>query len=514
MAKPTLGDLVRAGKRESVLAAITSPGVDVNEKAPDGSTALMWATFNVDRELVGALLKRGARANVTNRYGASALGEAVKVDDVELVRMLLDAGADVNSPNADGQTALMLAISVGSEPVSRLLIDRGANVNAVESFRDQNALMWAAGANQPDILDLLLAHGAKNIDLRAHSDDWPRQMTSEPRAQFGSRQTGGLTALLYATRSGCHRCVVSLVKAGADVNKPNPDGVTPLLNALDNRRFDSAMFLLDHGANPHTWDMSGRTPIYVAVDMNSFRGDGAFGGRPPVEFREGAALPVIQRLLSLGVDVNHQLTRKRPYGGGRGRFAEYDLRGGVGPLFLASIRHDHAAMRALLQAGAEVDLRNVFEMTPLMVAVGMSGIGRGNGGGTPPPGDLQSLTIQTVDLLLDAGADVNARVVDSRTNTAQLRSYITGRDQEGRTALSAAAEAGRERVVKHLLDRGADPSIRDAADKSPLDHARAPAIAGAPGAPPPSGDAAKAAAAARAATLAVLESRLQTTAAR
>jgi hypothetical protein len=43
--KQTLGDLVRAGKRESVLAAITSPDVDVNETAPDGSTALMWATF-------------------------------------------------------------------------------------------------------------------------------------------------------------------------------------------------------------------------------------------------------------------------------------------------------------------------------------------------------------------------------------------------------------------------------------------------------------------------------------
>ena len=46
--KLTLGDLVRAGKRDSVLAAITSPDVNVNEQAPDGSTALMWATFNVD----------------------------------------------------------------------------------------------------------------------------------------------------------------------------------------------------------------------------------------------------------------------------------------------------------------------------------------------------------------------------------------------------------------------------------------------------------------------------------
>ncbi|RYZ61014.1 MAG: ankyrin repeat domain-containing protein, partial [Proteobacteria bacterium] len=269
--KQTLGDLVRAGKRESVLAAITSPDVDVNEQAPDGSTALMWATFNVDRDLVRALLKAGAKADGVNRYGASALGEAVKVDDLELVKVLLDAGADVNSPNTDDQTALMTAVSVGSLPVSKLLIERGADVNRVETFRGQNALMWAAGTNQPEILDLLLANGANNVDLRAKWDDWPRQMTSEPRAQFQSRQTGGLTALLYATRSGCYRCAVSLVKAGADVNKPNPDGVTPLINALDNKRFDIAMFLLDKGANPNTWDVSGRTPLYVAVDMNSYR---------------------------------------------------------------------------------------------------------------------------------------------------------------------------------------------------------------------------------------------------
>ncbi len=79
--KQTLGDLVRAGKRDSVIAAITSPDVNVNEQAPDGSTALMWATFNVDLELVRALLKAGAKADVTSSYGASALSEAVKLDD-------------------------------------------------------------------------------------------------------------------------------------------------------------------------------------------------------------------------------------------------------------------------------------------------------------------------------------------------------------------------------------------------------------------------------------------------
>jgi ankyrin repeat protein len=512
--KKTLGDLVRAGKRESVLAAITSPDVDVNERAPDGSTALMWATFNVDRELVRALLKAGAKADVANRYGATALTEAVEVDDLDLVKTLLDAGADVNSPNPDGQTALMLAISVGSLPVSKLLVERGADVNAVETFRGQTALMWAAGGNQPEIVDLLLARGAKDVDRRAKADDWPRQMTSEPRAQFGSRQTGGLTALLYATRSGCQACAASLLKAGADVNKPNPDGVTPLINALDNKRFALAMFLLDQGANPHTWDMSGRTPLYVAVDMNSFRGDGAFGGRPPAgdtppeADSKGpppvVAMDVVARLIGMGVDVNHQLTRKRPYGAGRGRFAEYDLRGGVGPLWVASVRHDHAAMQALLANGAEVDLPNVFQMTPLMAAAGMSGVGRGNGGGTPAPGDPQALAIRSIDLLLEAGADINARVTDSRTNTATLRSYIQGRDQEGRTALFAAAEAGRDRVVKHLLERGADATIRDAAGKTALDAARAPPAPG-PGGAPGGG---KDAAASRAAIVAMLEAAM------
>ena len=113
---PSLGDLVRAGKRDAVLAAITSPDVDVNAKAPDGSTALMWATFKVDHELVQALLKAGAKANVTNNYGASALTEAIKLGDMDLFHALLDAGADVDSPNLDHQTALMLAISLGNQP--------------------------------------------------------------------------------------------------------------------------------------------------------------------------------------------------------------------------------------------------------------------------------------------------------------------------------------------------------------------------------------------------------------
>jgi ankyrin repeat protein len=508
----TLVDLVREGKRDSVIAAITSPDVDVNVKAADGSTSLMWATFNADHELVAALLKAGAKANVTSRYGATALTEAIKLPDMELFRTLLDAGADVESPNLDNQTALMLAITSNQPEMAKVLIERGANVKAIETFRDQTVLRWAAGANQPEIVALVLAGGAgEQVNRRAKHDDWERQITSEPRAQFGSRHTGGLTALLYATRSGCLRCAMSLVDAGADVNLPNPDGLTPLVNALDNRRFDVAMFLLDKGANPHTWDWYGRTAMFVAVTMNAGGGGpggpgggrrgggpggpGGPGGRaggPPGAVGPGGpggppgaggaagpgaaagptvtAMNVINRLLDIGVDTNHQLTQKRPYGSGGGRFEQYDRRGGTGPLMVAAMNSDHEAIEALLAHGAEVDLRNVFQMTPLMVASGMSGTG--NDGNAGPTGERVT---RTIDLLIAGGADVNARVVGSDSRTATLVSYVIGRkDQEGRTALLAAAGRGSETMVRYLLDRGADPTIRDAAGKSALDIAREP----------------------------------------
>jgi ankyrin repeat protein len=506
----SLSDLIRAGNREAVLAAITSPDLNVNTPDPDGSTPLLWATYKVDHQMVRALLKRGAKTNVTNQYGSSPLSEAVKVGDAELVSMLLDHHADPNSANRDGQTALMLASSLGAVDVAQLLIGKGANVDAVETYRGQTALMWAAAENHPDVVDLLLAHHA-DVKIRAKYDDWPRQITSEPRAQF--RSTGGLTALLYATRSGCLPCAHTLVKAGADVNEPNPDGVTPLINAIDNRNYDIAMFLLDKGASPSMWDMSGRTPLYMAVDMHSlaprvFVNVSGFAGYGEPTVLPGpnkaTAVDVFNRLLDMGVDPNHELTRMRPNGNGRIRFEEYMMRGGATAVLIAAMAYDTEALKALIAHRADVDIPNVFEITPLMAAASMSGTGRGNFG-RRPEGDVQARALQTIDLLLDAGANINARVTNSHTHTAKLIAYVQGRDHEGQTALFAAAESGWDRVVKHLLERGADATVHDTSGKTALDYARTPPPAGPGGAGAPPGGIAGGPAAARAATVALLE---------
>ena len=114
---------------------------------------------------------------------------------------------------------------------------------------------------------------------------------------------------------------------------------------------------------------------------------------------------------------------------------------------------------------------------------------------------MQTRVIKAMDLLLDAGANINARITDSHTRTAKLVAYIQGRDHEGKTAIFSAAEAGWDKVVKHLIDRGADPTVRDASGKTALDYARSPPPPG-PGAPRDPGPAAVAS---RAATIALLE---------
>ena len=240
-------------------------GADVNEAQPDGTRPIHWAVYRVDYELMDALIAKKAKVDVTNEFGYTPLAEADETGRCPHGEDAPGAGSGTEGANADGQTALMIAIKNGDLPVFQMLIDAGAKVNVVEKVQDQTPLMWAAAAtrNAAEMVKVLIAKGA-NVNARAKFNDWPSQITSEPRAQYHAY--GGLTPLLYAARGGCYACVEALVGAGADVNLPTPEGVTPMMIALDNSHNGVAKFFLEHGANPHVWDVYGRTALYIAVD--------------------------------------------------------------------------------------------------------------------------------------------------------------------------------------------------------------------------------------------------------
>jgi ankyrin repeat protein len=466
-----LADLIEDGARREALALIAN-GADVNEAQGDGTTPLHWAVYRLDTELVASLLESGADPDVINIYGSSPLAEAAKVAEVGLVETLLEAGADPDAANPDGQTVLMLATRSGSTEIVRLLLEHGADANARETWRGQSALIWAADSRFPEIVDLLLEHGAE-VDFRAEAFDWPSQITSEPRAQY--RPVGGLTPLLYAARSGCTACVDSILAAGAEIDRPTPEGMTPLIIALDNGAFETAKLLLERGANPHLWDWYGRTALYVAVDMaNAGRGSRNAGGAPVGEDSGDGALTVtgfeiVELLLEAGVNPNAQLTKHRPSRGGNiGRFSDPLLTTGCSPLLRAAIAQDLATMRLLIEHGALVDLPNVMGVTPLIVTAGVSGGGRGGVFGGPF--GAEDRAIEIIDVLLEAGADVNARIVDSYNLTASFgRTPNALTEREGHTPLFAAVSRGWSRAVEHLIANGAEVDVVDARGRTLID---------------------------------------------
>jgi ankyrin repeat protein len=140
---------------------------------------------------------------------------------------------------------------------------------------------------------------------------------------------------------------------------------------------------------------------------------------------------------------------------------------GTTPLLRAAIGADIDTVRLLLEHGALVDLPNVHGVTPLMAAAGhVSGRNR------VASEQMEARAIEMLEALLAAGADINAKLTDTNALTARVgRQPSAVTEREGQTALFGAVKFGWTNVVGYLLANGADPNVKDALGKTPLDGA-------------------------------------------
>ena len=433
----TLLDAAESGDHAAAMRLLSAKGANVNATAADGSTAIMYAAANDDLDLVRALIKAGANAKLKSQLGTSALTEASIIGSAPIVEALLKAGADPNFKNQDGETPLMAAARSGKVDAAKALLAAGADINAKESWGGQSAIMWAAAQGQADMVKFL---ASKDASLNEHGkvNQWERKIIQEPRPKDMNK--GGFTPLLYAAREGCAACVQNLLTAGADPDSEDPDRETPLLLALENLHFDTAAVLIKGGADLDKWDLFGRSPVYMAADVSTLpmKGNGAVAVIPSTD--KLTALDVGRMMLEKGANPNIQLKRRPPYRdvpqdrGGDGMLAQ-----GATPLLRAARGGDDKFVALLLEHKALVDLPSKESITPLMAAAGVDfGTRATRGRNRTDEGVLA-----TMDLLIKAGANVNARSVVDRAAAGGRGGGGGGRGAAPPAGAGAAGSGGR-----------------------------------------------------------------------
>jgi cytohesin len=322
-------------------------------------------------------------------------------------------------------------------------------------------------------------------------------------AEHEARAADGTTPLHQAAREGRTGRAVELLRAGVDVDVPVQSleqhssewGSTPLHVAAAAGRLEMVGLLLDRGADPNRANARGVTPLHRAVGhadvVNLLVARGADvnardeSGRTPLHWLARYPDPDSTRLLiSAGADVNaadHDgetpLHRAAMWGHGAmietllAAGASVDARAGYGAtvLHFAVRQDDPAVIHQLLAAGADINAADAFGLTPLHMAA-------------------RDRPWPMAETLLDAGAAV--RVADAYGSTplhAAVRnsreSAITallaaGADigaptRSGSQPLHEAAFVGRTSVIRLLLDHGASPGARNDRGQSPLELAQA-----------------------------------------
>src|SRR5262249_10861829 len=116
-----VADAAEAGDAATIRTLIEAKA-SVNAQQADGMTALHWATYHDDEEIVKGLLAAGADPKAANRYQISPLSLGCTNGNTAIVTLLLEAGADPNVALPGGETVLMTASRTGKiGPVRELL---------------------------------------------------------------------------------------------------------------------------------------------------------------------------------------------------------------------------------------------------------------------------------------------------------------------------------------------------------------------------------------------------------
>lgn len=445
---PALYQAVSHGNLPAVEALLRA-GISPDTLTEGGQSLITIAVRNGRADSLAALLQHGARVPPADKHGGSLLMEARKTRNARIAELL--ASYDWQAEYPRSPTGLADAITAGDlEGVERLL-DAGMDVNT-ELPLAGTAMSLAAGHGHAVIVRALAARGAKV-----------------------NHRSNGKTPLSEAVYWQQLECVRTLIELGCNVNAKPPSPIHPGLiwDAVHTCQLDIVRLLLDAGVKPYLAAAKRLRPVERSTKYSySETMDVLLSAMHDPKKRRATLKRCLRNAIyndSLG-RVRYLLERVPDLYDEPDAFGEH-------PIEAASARGNPEILRFLLSRGPCTleggQRQQGWEQTPLMSAVltgrleavrvlveaGANVRAKKSGLGYTPIMFACYLTTSTeypqiVDLLLDYGADL-----DARTN-------------DGRTALMMAVQDGLYGVVDALLRRGADLSARNRQGRDVFDLAQ------------------------------------------
>ncbi len=316
---------------------------------------------------VAVLASAGLAACAAKQFSAADQGllDGLKAKDVRQVEAALAQGAQPNIEYADGMRPLSVAVARNDHASAAALLRAGADPN----------ISVNAGAAGSDIA----AQKASLLSLA--EDNEMAQVLVKGGADANRVDATGETPLGRAVLNGDAAVVQALLDVGANVDAPLTNGQSPLRFAVSTGNVAVVGVLLKGGADPNREDSDGATALH-----------------------EAAANPnaaVTMALIKGKANINH------PSPNGTTALMVAASEGSVGPV------------RALLENGADPNLKNEIGMTALDLA------------------DAKGQT-QIAALLKEAGGEASLGIEEARTKLRSasggdaLRVFTTDLTTDGR----------------------------------------------------------------------------------
>ncbi len=342
-------DVLDTAKWTAMTRLLLDYGADINIKSDKRESILYAAACGGHMEVLQLLLDAGAcdlLEDTTQTDGFTPLMAASCAKHGAVTRMFLEMGADCNRHAANGLDALSLAVElvhpvIDPTPTIEALLEYGADVNG--DGQNISPLSWAVYWNNLVAVKLLLMAGA-DVDKVDPQGATPLEtwLALRPGGFLGNDVRTMFRSFSQNPSNPSIEVFRELLEKGANANWPTSNGSTLLIEACsshgsyDRLRLPAIKELLQHGADVNGRNHNGDTPLITVCSATSLG--------------EAQQIRIISEFMKYKVNtelINHQ--------------GETALVKAIG-----SIAQDLRVVGILLACGADINQTNARGDTPLM----------------------------------------------------------------------------------------------------------------------------------------------------